>query len=241
MIKVLKVEKNIKKTAKIASDSIKQGKILILPTDTVYGLVADAASRKAVGKIFQIKGRQKNKALPFFVKDIKTAKNLAHINKNQEKFLEKVWPGKVTAVLKRTHLRQGFGGRGKRYKIYGVGKNTIALRVPKHQLLMKILDRVDRPLTGTSANIAGKLSLSKIKDVLKKFKNQKNQPDLIISAGDLQKSKSSTVIDLTTDPFKVSREGAVSKKEILRYIKSYERSRSGKTDKSGRKAPSVRY
>jgi len=165
---------------------IKKGKVIIFPTDTVYGLITDATNKKAVDNISQIKKREKQKPIPIFVKDIKQAKRIAKINKNQEKFLKKAWPGKVTAILER-----------KKAKLYGVDKKTIGLRVPKYNLILRLIETLDCPLTGTSANISGKAANTRIKEVIKQFKNRKLQPDLIIDAGNLKKSKPSKVIDLT--------------------------------------------
>ena len=177
---------------------LKKGKVVICPTDTVYGLIADATNKKTVEKIFRIKKRSKNKALPIFVKDLKAAKKLAQIDKSQEKFLKKAWPGKVTAVLKRKTKKA-------KPRIYGNDKKTIALRVPNYKLVLDLLKKINRPLTGTSANVSGKPIFNDIKDVLKQFKNKKPKPDLIIDAGNLPKSKPSLVIDLTKKPPKILR------------------------------------
>ncbi len=163
------------------------GKVLVLPTDTVYGLVAVATDKKAVDRIFKIKRRPEGNPLPIFVKNIQAAKKLAIINKDQEKFLQKVWPGKTTVVLKRKSKRS----------LYGVDSKTIALRIPKYKLINSLLARTKFPLTGTSANISGKPATGRIKEVLRQLQNKKIQPDLIIDAGNLKPSKPSTVIDLS--------------------------------------------
>jgi len=184
-------------------ESIKRGEILALPTDTVYGLVADAANKKAVGKLFKIKKRPFKKPIPIFVKNIKTAKRFVWIGKEQEKFLKSVWPGKVTAVLKR---------KKNKIKLYGVDEKTIALRIPNYRFLNILLKKLNHPLTGTSANISGKPASIKIKEIISQFENQPparnnngGQPDLIIDAGDLKKSRPSTVIDLTGEKIKILR------------------------------------
>ena len=101
-MEILKLEpENLAETIKKAAKSIKEGRIIILPTDTVYGFVADATNKKAVEKLFKIKKRKKEKPIPIFVKNIEMAKKLVLIDKEQEKFLKKVWPGKVTVVLER--------------------------------------------------------------------------------------------------------------------------------------------
>jgi len=172
-----------------AAAAIKKGHVVLCPTDTVYGLVADAANQEAVEKLFLIKKRHRDKPIPLFVEDIATAKKLAFVNKEQEAFLRQVWPGKVTVVLKRkkTALPKMLFGREK----------TIGLRIPNYPLIAFLLKKLKGPLTATSANISGRPSSTKIQKVLWQFANQKVKPDLIIDAGDLQKSAPSTVIDLT--------------------------------------------
>ena len=189
-------QKNLKQIVKIAVKAIKQGKVIVCSTDTVYGLLADATNEKAVRKIFKIKKRKTQKPIPIFVKDVKTAKNLAYVNENQENFLKSVWPGKVTVVL-----------RPKRKFPKGIGKpkKEIGLRIPNYKIINQLLLIINRPLTSTSANISGKPPSTKIKEILKQFKNQKYQPDLVISADTLPKSKPSTVLDLRIWPPKILR------------------------------------
>lgn len=194
---ILKVDqRNLKTIVKIMVKSIKQGEVVVCPTDTIYGLLADATNEKAVKKLLKIKKRNTQKPIPIFVKDLKTAKRLAQINKNQEKFLRKVWPGKVTTVLKR---------KNKLPKILFAERKTIGLRIPDYKIINQLLFIINRPLTGTSANISGKPPSTKIKEVISQFKNQKFQPDLIIDVGNLPKSKPSIVFDLTIWPPKILR------------------------------------
>ena len=140
------------------------------------------------------------------------AKNFAEINKNQEQFLRKIWPGKVTVILR---------PRRKFPKGIGKPKKEIGLRIPDCEIINRLLSIINRPperqrrgkkkinllrpLTGTSANISGKPPSTKIKEVISQFKNQKHQPDLVIDAGNLKSSKSSTVLDLTVSPPKILR------------------------------------
>lgn len=176
---------------------LKCGKTIVFSTDTVYGLLADATNKKAVDRIFKIKERKKTKPFPVFVKDIKMAKKLAEINENQEKFLRKAWPGKITAVLKR---------KKSRLRLYGVHKKTIALRIPNHELLFSLVKQLNRPIVGTSANISGLPASTKIQEIINQFKDQKYQPDFIVDAGNLPKSRPSKVIDLTSEKPKILRQ-----------------------------------
>ncbi len=188
-------QENLKEIVEIAAKSIKQGKVIVSPTDTVYGLIGDATNKKAVGKIFKIKKRPKNKPLPIFVKNLAQAKKLAKINKKQEKFLKKAWPGNITVVLE---AKKGV-------KLHTIYQNTIGVRMPDFKMLNILLKRLNRPLAETSVNISGKPPLTEIKKITTQFKNRKCQPDLIIDAGNLKTSKPSTVIDLTGKKNKILR------------------------------------
>lgn len=185
-----------KSAVKLAVEAIKKGKVIVCPTDTVYGFLADAENRKAVKKIFKIKKRPKLKPLAVFVKDIEMAKELAEIDEKQEEILKSKWPGKCTFVLKSNNILQ----------TPGVCKNkTIALRIPKYKFLNDLLEKINKPLVQTSVNISGQPPLTKIKEIIKVFNNQKNCPDSIIDAGDLPKNKPSVIMDLTKDKIKFLR------------------------------------
>lgn len=174
---------------------LKKGSVLVFPTDTVYIPLADATNEKAVKKVFLIKKRSLKKPIPIFVKDIKMAKGLAKINKEQEEFLKTAWPGRVTVVLERKRSR---------IKLYGVDKETIALRVPNYKLINSLFKKINRPLVGTSANISGQPSSGVVEVILRQFKNKEHQPDLAIDGGALD-GKPSTVFDLIKWPPKILR------------------------------------
>ena len=215
-MKILKLSsKNQKEIIEEVRKAIKEEKVIVLPTDTVYGLVCDATNEKAVEKVFKIKRRKIGKPIPIFIKDLKMAKKLAFVDKRQEKFLKKMWPGKVTVILRPKRLQPTLvppvpsGGPAGPYKFpKGIGKpkKEIGLRIPNYKMINQLLLNINRPLTGTSANISGMPPSTKIKEVLKQFKNQKYQPDLVIDVGNLKPSKPSTVIDITTSPPKILRQ-----------------------------------
>jgi L-threonylcarbamoyladenylate synthase len=184
----------IKKAIKV----IKEGGVVICPTETVYGLLADAANDKAVERVFKIKKRPKTKAIAVFIRSIGEAKKLAFINEKQEKFLKKVWPGKVTVILKRKP------NCGLSKKLFA-NKKIIGLRISSSGLVNKLVEGINRPLTTTSANISSRPASTKIKEVLEQFTKNKIRPDLVIDAGNLPKNKPSKVIDLTGEKEKVLR------------------------------------
>ncbi len=201
--------KNLESVLVEAVSIIKSHGVVLCPTDTVYGLIADANSEVAIKKIFKIKKRDIKKPLPIFVKNLKMAKSLAILSSKQEETLKEVWPGKVTVILKAKSKKMPRGIFGKNYQI--------GLRVPNYQLLNLLLKRIDCPLAQTSANISGEKASTKISEVLKQFTNQKNQPDLILDIGDLKESLSSSVVDLIN--FKILRQGEFPQNKIQRIFK----------------------
>jgi len=174
---------------------LKAGKVVACPTDTVYGLLADATNRDAVARIFQIKGREKEKPLSVFVKDIAAAKELAEISPEQELYLRDVWPGNVTVLLESRHkLPEFFQKEGK-----------VGIRIPRHPLLNEILENFGNPLTGTSANVSGQPPCLDSKEVLAQFQEREFQPDVLLDAGKLPEARPSTVIDITKTPPEILR------------------------------------
>jgi len=184
------------KNLKIIIRKIKEGKVLVFPTDTVYGLICDATNKKAVKRLFRIKKRHSKNPIPLFVKDTETAKKIAKINRLQEDFLKNIWPGGITVVLERKKTKT---------KLYGINRKTVALRIPNFKAINLLLKKINIPLAESSANISGRVISNNLKRVLNQFKNQRNQPDLVVDAGNLPKNKPSTVLDLTIFPPKILR------------------------------------
>lgn len=200
-MRILKVSpRNFTEVIGKAIKSIRKGEVIVCPTDTVYGFLCDATNKKAVERLLKIKKRPKGKPIPIFIKDLEMAKNFAIFSKDQEIFLRKVWPGKVTVILKR---------KKRLPKILFGDRKTIGLRIPKYKLVNILLSKLNLPLTGTSANISGRQASTKIREVLNQFEDKKFQPDLILDAGNLKSSFPSTVINLTCKKLKVLRKGAV--------------------------------
>jgi L-threonylcarbamoyladenylate synthase len=160
--------------------------VIICPTDTVYGFLADAGNKKAVDKIYNIKKRPRSKPLSVFVRSVAEAKKIAFIDVRQEKILKKYWPGKYTFILRR---KPGL-------KLYGLDKKTVAVRVPHYPFLLKLLKKIQRPLAQTSVNISGQAALKNAEAIIAAFEKNK-QVGLLINVGTLQNAKPSKIIDIT--------------------------------------------
>lgn len=188
-------ERNIAKLVLLARDALKKGKVLVCPTDTIYGFVADAQNPKAIEKIFRIKRRRKEKPLGLFVKDLAMAKRVARVRPLQEKFLRRVWPGKVTAVLQvKKQFPEGVGT-----------KETIGMRVPKYHFLALLFKKFNHALAQTSVNISDAPPLHRVQDMVRVFGRQKWKPDLIFDAGKLPFCRPSRVVDMTGEKTKILR------------------------------------
>ncbi len=188
----MEILKKSKEALLLAVKILEKGGVVICPTDTVYGFLVDAGNKKAVEKIYKIKKRSKSKPLPVFVKDLKMAKELAEIDARQAKILRKFWPGKYTFVLKLKVIK--LSG----YKVYGVDKKTIALRIPKHPFLQKLLKKINRPLAQTSANLSGQETLKSTEQLIATF-GKNRLVGLIITSREPLGGKSSKIVDLTSE------------------------------------------
>jgi len=197
---VLPDESLIEKAARI----IKAGGIIIFPTRTLYGIGADALNPKAVDRVFSIKKRLASKPISILVDSISAVRSLvSEIPPSAEVLMEKFWPGRMTIVFKAddqvpSNLTAGTG--------------KIGIRVPEHPVAVKLLQFLDVPVTGTSANFSGSQGCHRITDLPSDMIGQIN---LILDSGSLRGGIGSTVIDVTTFPPTILREGVVSRQAVF--------------------------
>jgi len=186
MLIYLPTKINLRKARK----ALQQGEVIIYPTDTLYGLGADIFNKEAVKKVFRIKGREFKSPLSVMVSSLKEIKDLAWVNKEQEKLMSALLPGPFTFILKK---------KTKVSKILTGGKKTIGVRIPNSKICQKLSKNF--PITTTSANISGFQSSLSIKKIIKEFSQQVN----ILLKGDGLTGKPSIIVDLTEKPFKFFR------------------------------------
>jgi len=171
-------------------DCFKRGKVIVYPTDTIYGLGCRADQVKAVKKILKIKKRDSRKSLIVLVSSLSMLKDYCYVNRVQEKYLKKIWrQARPTAVILK--------GRGLLPREVSGGRDTLAIRLPnlpKSKFLIKIIRELKVPIVSTSLNISGKEILDRVDNLDNYFKGEK--PDLIIDAGVI-KAKPSRIVDLT--------------------------------------------
>lgn len=175
--------------------ALKRGQVVIVPTDTVYGFLADAKNRSAVAAIFKIKKRQQSKPLSLFVKNMGMAKIFANINKEQEEIIKSYWPGAYTFVLR----------RNKQMKIFGVDENTVGMRMPDAPFIRDVLKKINRPLAQTSVNISAEEALNSPEEIIKKF-GDNQLIALMVNGGEIKNAKASQVMDITNNNINILRQ-----------------------------------
>jgi len=187
-----------------AASILSNGGLVIVPTETVYGIAAMASDGLAIERIYQIKGRPENKALLAHVDGLEMAKTLATLNPLAEELIAKFWPGPLTLVLPKlesANIHENAGG----------GLPSIAVRCPDHDFTKSLITKLNQPLVAPSANFSGEpppASLSELSEQIA------NNVDMIIDGGTCISGQPSTLIDLTTDKPKILRQGALSRQKI---------------------------
>jgi len=212
-MKILQVDlnKDYSEVIKEAVAVLGAGGVIIYPTDTIYGIGANALDEKAVKKVFELKRRPLSKPLPMIIRNIKWAKELAYVKNRDRETLKKVWPGKVTVVFNKKEIVPG---------ILTSEHKTVGMRVPDYPFLDELLKRFGYPITSTSANISGEEGSGDINRVIESFSGHLScQPDLVLDVGVLPKSNPSAILDLTGDKPKISRIGPSRPEEFLKLLR----------------------
>ncbi|MBI2444038.1 MAG: threonylcarbamoyl-AMP synthase [Candidatus Magasanikbacteria bacterium] len=188
---------------------LRSGKTIVFPTETSYGLGCDATNQLAVDKIFKIKGRLSEKPLLVVVSSVAMAKEYVVWNDLLEKIAAKYWPGAVTVVGKAKEKKEKDLARGVVAK-----DNTLAIRVTAHPLLQSLTGKLGRPLVATSANLADQGDLYDSAEVIRQFKERREQPDIILDYGKLPRRLPTTVVSVVGGILKVIRQGEVKVEQI---------------------------
>jgi L-threonylcarbamoyladenylate synthase len=188
---------------RFAAERLLHGEVVAIPTDTVYGLAADPFNLSAVEEIYRVKGRPEVRALPILVNSLDQAMLLAReVPRNFLRLAEEFWPGALTLVVDASHRLP-----------LKVTANTgrIALRWPRSEVVARLIEEFDGPLTGTSANISGSPACTSGDEV---FRQLGDRLQVILDAGETKSASPSTIVELHSDAWKILREGAIGAKEI---------------------------
>jgi len=188
-----------------AIEILKRGGIVAFPTDTVYGLGANALDEGAVLRVYEAKGRPRHLALPLLLADISQIAAVARpVPEIAWRLAQRFLPGGLTLVLhKASSVSTVVSGGGEK----------IAVRVPNHPVPLALIEGLGAPITGTSANLTGSPSPDTAEEV---HQQMGDRVDLVIDGGRCPGGMDSTVLDLTGETPRILREGAISRGEIER-------------------------
>jgi len=185
------------------------GGVIAFPTDTVYGLGADAFNSTAVERIYKIKNRPKHRQLPLLIADVERLTTLADPISEIAWFLaRRFWPGGLTLVLPKTDSLPTYPASGP----------TIAVRVPDHPVCLALIQRLGNPIIGTSANISGQPAALTAEEVRQQLGGK---IDFVINGGKCPGGKESTVVDVTHESPIILRQGIIPAYEINEAYKEY--------------------
>lgn len=187
-------------------NALNNDKIVVFPTETVYGIGGNALKVEVINKLFQAKKRNYGKPISLLVDSIDKIKNIAYVDKNEEKIIKAFMPGELTLVLKKKACVND---------LVTAGKNTVGVRIPNHNIALCILNKVDFPLATSSANISGENNIADFEEIVSDLKDY---VDIFIKGNISDDLKASTVVELNNDIVNILREGKISKIDIEKTL-----------------------
>jgi L-threonylcarbamoyladenylate synthase len=210
-----------------AAEVIRRGGLVAFPTETVYGIGADALNHQAVERIFQAKGRPGDNPIIVHVAEMGHLEILTdEVSPRASELVNRFWPGPLTLIYARSD---------KVPKVVTGGGDTIAVRMPKSEVALALIRAFGGPIAAPSANISGYLSSTTGMHV---FGDLKGKVDLILDAGPVEVGVESTVLDITSSPPTILRPGAVTAEELVATIGEVI---LGKDIQLMRRSPGTRY
>ncbi|MFH1338721.1 MAG: L-threonylcarbamoyladenylate synthase [Candidatus Omnitrophota bacterium] len=177
-----------------AAQALLEGGLAIIPTETVYGIAADARNSQAVSRLYEIKHRPSNKPLSLIIDDKEKAEEFSSgLSRPAYKLIDKFWPGPLTLILPK------------------IGGGSVGLRMPDNNIALRIIAAVGSALFCPSANLSGMPAPS---DFGEAIKDLGDKIEVAIDGGKAKLGIESSVVDLTQTPYKIQRQGALSELEI---------------------------
>jgi L-threonylcarbamoyladenylate synthase len=187
--------------------AVRQGSVILYPTDTIYGLGCDALRQQSVERVYRIKRREETKPMLVLVNSIEMALSLIdNAHSAVSDIMNRCWPGPLTLLCT---------PRAGKYEWLAVGSGKIGVRFPRHDFCCELIRLSAVPLLSTSANLSGKEYTGDIRQLKDEFVPL---VDLVVDAGELPASPPSTVVDVTGEIPEIVREGAFPRSELLKVI-----------------------
>lgn len=195
-----------------AVDLLKNGDVVVFPTDTIYGIGASIGKESGVKKIFEVKSRSPEKPIMIYVTTLKQLEDFAReVQASTLESLKKIWPGGMAGIF--------FKKQDVIPSCVTSGKDTVAIRIPKHQLCLELVERVGYPLAVTSANIS---SMETPKTAPEVAAQLGERVPLVLDGGSSPQHQASTLVDFTGSTAQLLREGALPFSTLKQFIPDLE-------------------
>lgn len=186
---------------------IKNGGVVVFPTDTVYGVGVDGLNSSAIEKLYQVKNRPLNKPICLLVSDMKMIKDIAKdISDIEYKLMKEFFPGPFTIILKKKNIVPD---------ILTANADTVGIRIPDSEIAKKLIELVGGPIATSSANISGQTSGTNIDDIIEDIGEQ---VDCIIDGGKSKLGIGSTIVKVIDGEPKILRQGSITEKNIIESL-----------------------
>ncbi len=190
------------------SNALKEGKLVVFPTDTVYGIGTNAYDEDACERIYEVKGRPKYKPLIVLISDIFMLKEIVdYISPVEQKLIDAFWPGPLTIKFKKK--------KGALPNIISAGDEYVRARLINEGIMHKLIETSGVPIVAPSANLSGNLTGTKIKNIIRELGNK---VDYILDCGDIESDDVSTIVEVEEEKILIIREGKIKREELSKII-----------------------
>lgn len=208
MSKYINFENDIEYTKlKEVATAIKNGKVVVFPTETVYGIGTNGLDKKAIEKLYKLKKRPKNKPISLLVNNIDMINDIAEdITELEYKLINKFMPGPLTIILKK---------KNKIPNILTANSSTVGIRIPQNEIAIKLIEYAKVPLATSSANISGEASGINLKNIMKDFNDD---IDYYIDGGFSKIGIASTVVQVFDGIPHILRKGVITIDDIKKVV-----------------------
>ena len=192
---------------RIVTKALDEDKLIVFPTETVFGIAGNALKVEVIDKLFQAKKRDYSKPFSLMLSDINKIKDIAYVSDYEEKVINKFMPGPITLILKKKDCISDLAT---------AGRDTVGVRIPDHEIALSILKSIDYPLATSSANISGSVNNSNIEDIINDLASY---VDIFIKGNISSNLLASTVARIKDNEVNILRNGIISKENIEEVIR----------------------